>query len=60
MVRVDFSDEEAGVMREILESYLSELSLEISDTDRFSFRNDLKHKKAIVMDLLGRMHRMAA
>jgi hypothetical protein len=60
MVRVDFSDEEAGVMREILESYLSELSLEIGDTDRFAFRNDLKHKKAIVMDLIGRMHRMAA
>ncbi|MGB6063512.1 MAG: hypothetical protein WBG50_01810 [Desulfomonilaceae bacterium] len=60
MVRVEFSDEEAALVREILESYVSELGAEIHKTDTFTFRSNLKHNKAIVMDLIGRMHKMAA
>ncbi len=60
MVRVDFSDEEAALVREILESYVSEVGLEIHKTDTYDFRTNLKHNKAIAMDLIGRMHRMAA
>ncbi len=60
MVRVDLSDEEARLLTEILESYVSELGLEIHKTDTFSFRSHLKHDKAVIMDLIGRMHKMAA
>jgi hypothetical protein len=60
MVRIDFSDEEAELVREILQSYVSELGAEIHKTDTFSFRSHLKHDKAVIRDLIGRMQRMAA
>jgi len=44
MIRLDFTEEEAGVLREMLESYLSDLRFEIADTEKKSFRDDL-HKK---------------
>ncbi len=60
MVRVEFSEEEAALVREILESYVSELGAEIHKTDTFSFRSHLKHDKAVIMDIIGRMHKLAA
>ncbi|MFZ5865903.1 MAG: hypothetical protein ACOYXY_08495 [Thermodesulfobacteriota bacterium] len=60
MFRVDFKDEEAILMKEILESYLHELSSEISSTDTLSFRQDLKLKKVHLMDMLNRLGEKAA
>lgn len=60
MMRVEFTDEELSMMRHILESYLSDLTSEISSTETFSFREDLKKEKNFVMDMLGRITRAAA
>lgn len=59
-MRVELSDEDMTMMRHILESYLSDLTSEISNTETFSFREDLKREKNFVMDMLGRMTRQAA
>ncbi|MEW6533010.1 MAG: hypothetical protein AB1473_19425 [Thermodesulfobacteriota bacterium] len=60
MFRVEFKDEEAILMHEILEGYLHELSAEISSTDTLSFRENLKKKKIHVMDMLDRLGEKAA
>jgi hypothetical protein len=48
MHTLELSSEEAYVLRETLTSYLSELRMEIVDTDRKDFRDQLKHRRALL------------
>jgi hypothetical protein len=48
MVRLDLIPAEAEVLRVALESYLSDLRMEIADTDSMDFRERLKEKKAVL------------
>jgi hypothetical protein len=62
MVHAAFSDEEARMMKEALENYLSELNSEMFVTDSLTFKHveDLTHKKAIVVDMIGKLEGKAA
>jgi len=48
MIHLDLTDEEAGILDEALESYLSDLRYEIGNTDSLDYRNMLKNKKAVL------------
>jgi hypothetical protein len=48
MQTLELSSEEAYVLRETLETYLSDLRMEIADTDRMDFRDQLKHRRALI------------
>jgi len=48
MIRLDLTSEEQEILRNTLESYLSDLRYEIADTDRLEFREQLKAKKAVL------------
>lgn len=48
MHRLDLTSEEAYVLRDALQSYLSDLRMEMADTDRRDFRDQLKHRKEIL------------
>jgi hypothetical protein len=50
---LDFSKEEHDVMEEALQRYLSDLRMEISSTDSFDFRKDLKHEADVLRKVLG-------
>ncbi|MBW3661166.1 MAG: hypothetical protein KY397_05980 [Gemmatimonadetes bacterium] len=55
-MRVDLTDEEREILRTVLESYLSDLRMEIADTDSMDFREMLKRRKEVlhkVLDALG-------
>lgn len=55
-MRVDLTGEERQILRTVLESYLSDLRMEIANTDSKDFREMLKERKAVVrkvMDALG-------
>ena len=52
MVLLNFSEEELKMFKEILESYLSDLRMEIADTDRMDFREKLKKKERFLNELL--------
>lgn len=52
MVRIDLNDEEREILRTVLESYLSDLRMEIADTDRKDFREMLKERKAVIQKSL--------
>ena len=48
MPKLDLNNEEARMLREILESYLSDLRMEIADTDSMDFREMLKGRKEVL------------
>jgi hypothetical protein len=55
MIHLDLSDEEARLLRELLESDLSELRTEIAGTDTHDFRERLKQKEAALASLRARL-----
>jgi len=48
MIHLDLNDEEKAILGEILQSYLSNLSYEIADTDLQEFRDKLKAKRVVL------------
>jgi len=48
MIQLDLTDDERLVLLEVLDSDLSDLRMEIADTDRLEFREMLKERKAIL------------
>jgi hypothetical protein len=52
MVLISFNDEELNMFKDILESYLSDLRMEIADTDKKDFREDLKKREKFLKELL--------
>lgn len=52
MIRIDLNDEEREILRTVLESYHSDLRMEIADTDSQDFREMLKRRKAVVRKAL--------
>lgn len=52
MIHIELNDEDAGVLTAVLESYLSDLRMEIADTDRLAFREMLKDRKAALHRIL--------
>lgn len=55
MARIDLSDNEAETLKDILESYLSDLRAEIADTDSMDFREPLKEKEVFLNRLLNEL-----
>lgn len=51
-MQVDLSGEEREILRTVLESYLSDLRMEIADTDSKDFREMLKQRKDVVRKVL--------
>lgn len=52
MFHIELTDSEANMLRAVLNSYLSELRFEISNTENFEMREELKTMDAFVKDLL--------
>ena len=48
MITLDLGPEEAEVLREVLDSYLSDLRMEMADTDRKDFRDRLKERRNVI------------
>jgi hypothetical protein len=57
MVRLEFDPHESSMMNEILRSYLSDLRLEIADTDKRSFREDLKKKEVFIKGVIKQIEK---
>jgi len=55
MVRLELDRQQAEMLREMLESYLGDLRMEISQTDQMDFREDLKKKEALLKDVIERL-----
>jgi len=55
MTTIELNEEEAGILLDILESHMSDLRMEIADTDSMDFREDLKAREAFLKKLIGRL-----
>jgi hypothetical protein len=62
MMRTEFTEEEAQIVRDVLETYISGLASEIYGMDTLSFEKtkDLVHKKEVVADVIERIDKMVA
>ncbi len=52
MIQIELTSEKAEMLREILSTYLSDLRMEIADTENMSFRESLKKKEEFLNELL--------
>jgi hypothetical protein len=52
MIQINLKPEEALILRETLETALSELRFEIADTDSRAYRNDLKHRRVVLQQVI--------
>ena len=52
MVQIVLTAEEAALLSEILTSYLSDLRMEIADTEAMDFRESLKQREVFLKRLL--------
>jgi hypothetical protein len=53
LVELNIIEADAEILAEVLESYISDLSMEIRATDRFEFREALKAKRTSLQRILG-------
>ncbi|PLX40643.1 MAG: hypothetical protein C0608_08490 [Deltaproteobacteria bacterium] len=55
MATVEFENHEACLLSEVISSYLSELRMEIADTDLKDFRDKLKERKVMLMEIAAKI-----
>ncbi len=55
MSQIQLSDAEVTTLQDVLDSYLSDLRMEIADTDRLEFREGLKAKRKLLEGVLARL-----
>jgi hypothetical protein len=55
MPQITFTQEEAAALRDILRSDLSDLRMEVADTDSLQFRENLKREEVLLKTLLQRL-----
>jgi len=55
MIDLKLTNEEAENLKEVLTSYVSDLRMEIADTDQFEFREGLKNKETFLKGLISRL-----
>jgi hypothetical protein len=55
MKKLALDDDQATLLREMLESCLSDLRMEIADTDSMDFRERLKIRKAVLQTVIEQL-----
>jgi hypothetical protein len=55
MVKLEMTEQQAQTLRDILDSFLSDLRLEIADTERKAWRDKMKEQEDFIKDLLARL-----
>ncbi len=55
MSNLEFSQQEIEMLNKIVKSYLSELRMEIADTDQSSFKNELRKEKEHLNKLIEKL-----
>ncbi|MBD3274520.1 MAG: hypothetical protein GF372_04380 [Candidatus Marinimicrobia bacterium] len=57
MAHIHITSEENQILIAVLQSYLSDLRMEIADTDQYEFRQNLKRQKEILLRILDSLSR---
>jgi hypothetical protein len=57
VAQIELTDQEAELLRNVLEEYVSDLRMEVSNTDNMDFREALKEKERILRGLVERLRK---
>lgn len=60
MIQIVMTDEERELLTDLLESDISELRMEISDTHRREYRDMLKHRETLLKSIQQKLEQAAA
>lgn len=60
VIQISLTNADAGMLREMLEDYLSDLRMEVAGTDSRDWREALKRREALLKRLLDELARPAA
>jgi hypothetical protein len=52
-IELNLSEDEQNIIKDILENNISDLSMEITDTDKMEYREKLKIKRNVLKKLLN-------
>lgn len=55
MAKLILTGKEELMLKGILESYLSDLRMEVADTDRKGYRDELKEEEAFLKELIAKL-----
>ena len=55
MTAFDLNEREREALQGVLEEYVSDLRMEISNTDSQDFRDELKDRESLLKGILGRL-----
>ena len=55
MAQITLTPEEVAVLRKALSSYVSDLRMEIINTDSWGFRQNLKHEEVVLKKLMAQL-----
>ena len=55
MAQITLNNDETLILKRILESYLSDLRMEIADADRKTYRDELKEDEVFLKDLIEKL-----
>lgn len=55
METLQFSEEERELLNKIITNYLSELRMEIADTDQLSFKEQLRQEEDVVNGMIKKI-----
>jgi hypothetical protein len=57
VAQIELTDQEAELLRDVLEEYVSDLRMEVANTESMDFREALKEKERILKGLVERLSR---
>jgi hypothetical protein len=60
MNQLCLTPEECSVLEDIIQCYLEELHSEIIHTASFDYKDELKHRKQVLLDVISRMKLLEA
>jgi hypothetical protein len=60
MNSLELSNEEKDTLIDVLESYISDLRMEMADTDSSFFREELRNKREVLDNILDRLKNLGA
>jgi hypothetical protein len=55
MTRIEFSDEEVEVLRDVVAHVVGEMNIEVFRTDTHDFKQMLKHRREVLEKVLSRL-----
>lgn len=55
MIHIELSQEEHDLLVAVLDEFLSDLRMEIADTDSADYKDELRHEKAVIIALIEKV-----